>query len=347
MASAKIKSQANSDKRRKYILFSLLKLLVVALALFYLYKEVFAERNTEELMTRLLFLFTGKGQFYYFFFVFLLMIFNWGAESLKWQFLIGKIERVKFWRACMATLSGVTVSVFMPNRTGEFLGRIIYLDQADKVKGSLVAVIGSMAQLLITLVCGSIAFSLFFYSEKSQPLPFLPGTATSFIVAGFILLTALAVVLYFSISSLSGFLLKFSPVVIKKYSSAFSLFSKAELFQALFLSFVRYLIFSVQFFLLLKFFEVDISFSEACLLIPLVFFAVTVFPTITPAEIGVREFFSLQIIGQVSTNSAGIVLAAFFLWMINLAIPSLAGMVFILKRRVVEKEQREEGKVRK
>jgi hypothetical protein len=58
--------------------------------------------------------------------VVLLMIVNWGIEARKWQYLIAPIYSISFARAFKAILSGVSFSVTMPNRIGEYLGRVLY-----------------------------------------------------------------------------------------------------------------------------------------------------------------------------------------------------------------------------
>ena len=53
-------------------------------------------------------------------------------------------------------MSGVTVSIFTPNRTGEFAGRVLHLDAGIRIKAAIASVIGSMNQLLITIIAGGI-----------------------------------------------------------------------------------------------------------------------------------------------------------------------------------------------
>lgn len=319
-------------KKQKYILFFTLKLLVVSLAFWYIYREIFMNKNSEEIKGAFRYLFTYPNTLC-FSSVFLMMFLNWGIEALKWKFLLGKIEKPGFIKAFKATISGVTASVFTPNRAGEFLGRIFFIDKADKVQGSLIAVLGSMSQLLVTLICGSIA--LLFFISAYQPANFMSDIIFAILIFLVMLLNISAVALFFSASAVSLFLNKFPfSERLKKYSSVLSFYSPRELSLVLLLSFARYLVFSLQFFILMKIFSVEILFPDACVFIPLVFLAVAAVPTITPADIGVREFFALQFIGITSANATGIVVSTFFLWVINLAIPAIAGGIFILGKKI-------------
>jgi uncharacterized membrane protein YbhN (UPF0104 family) len=101
-------------------------------------------------------------------FVVLLMVVNWMLEALKWQKLISKIEKVSLLQSVVAVLTGVTISSFTPNRVGEYFGRAFILKKASHIEGILITILGSMSQLLITILTGSLAFLLF--------LPvFMPG----------------------------------------------------------------------------------------------------------------------------------------------------------------------------
>lgn len=301
------------------------------MAFWYIYREVFKNKDPVGINESFHYLFTYPNTLY-FSSVFMMMIFNWGTEAFKWQFLLGKIERAGFINAFKATISGVTVSVFTPNRVGEFLGRILFIEKADKVQGSLIAVLGSASQLLVTVLCGSVAL-LFFISAR-QPANFMNDPVFAILVFLVILINSLSLTLFFSASAVSLLLHKLPFLArMKKYSDVLSFYSLRDLSLVLLMSFARYLVFSLQFFFLMKIFNVEILLPDACIFIPLVFLAVAAVPTITPADIGVREFFALQFIGISSANTTGIALSAFFLWIINLAIPAIAGGLFILGRK--------------
>lgn len=319
-------------KKQKYILFLSLKLLVAFSAAAYIIREAFRNKFFFESGKPVLQIFSDPEKGLLVFLVFVLMLLNWGTESMKWKILVKKIEKTGFLRSFMATLSGVTVSVFTPNRVGEFLGKIFFMEKGDKVQGSLIAVLGSMSQLLVTLIAGSV--SLLFFIAAYQNQVFINEYIFSLLVFLVILILAFSLILFFSAPTLTLILNKI-PILApyKKYSDVFSFYSAPELLVILLLSALRYLIFSLQFYFLLLVFGVDFRPEDALVLIPMVFFTVTAVPTITPGEIGVREFFALQFIGTVSQNSGGIILSAFSLWIVNLAIPALTGIIFILGKK--------------
>ena len=89
-----------------------------------------------------------------------LIFVNWGLESWKWKLLVGSVRPIGFWSAYKAVLSGVSFSVTMPNRIGEYIGRMLYQPEGGRLKTVSLAIVGSIAQLLVTLFCGIIGLVL-------------------------------------------------------------------------------------------------------------------------------------------------------------------------------------------
>ncbi|RYY96353.1 MAG: hypothetical protein EOO11_13665, partial [Chitinophagaceae bacterium] len=69
----------------------------------------------------------GSGRAAYLVAIVGLMGVNWGLEAAKWRLLVAPVQPVGFWNALRAVLSGVSFSVTMPNRIGEYLGRMLYI----------------------------------------------------------------------------------------------------------------------------------------------------------------------------------------------------------------------------
>jgi len=91
-----------------------------------------------------------------FWLVFALMPINWGIESKKWQLLVHHVETFSFSRAFKSVLSGCSVTMLTPNRVGEYGGRILYVKPANRIKAISLTLVGSISQLLVTMVMGSV-----------------------------------------------------------------------------------------------------------------------------------------------------------------------------------------------
>jgi hypothetical protein len=97
---------------------------------------------------------------------------------------------------------------------------------------------------------------------------------------------------------------------------------------------LRYLVYSIQFLILLKIFLVHGEIVELVCTIWLIFWAMAIVPTIAIAEIGIRGETALFFLLPLSQNQIGIVSSTILLWFINLIIPSLIGCLFVYKIKI-------------
>ncbi len=146
---------SNKTKLKK-TLNIVFRVLIILLTWGYIYRQIFYQREWDELLIPFSRIIGNPGLQTELALVLLLMILNWSIESRKWQFMIGKIEKVPFFRSFQAVLAGVSISSFTPNRTGEYFGRAFILDKAGHMEGILITILGSMSQLLITILAISI-----------------------------------------------------------------------------------------------------------------------------------------------------------------------------------------------
>ena len=322
---------------RKTIGF-LIKIGIVALALFFLYQQLnlksgVDKHSVDDIIAKL------KVNYIIVIVVVLMMFLNWFLEALKWRFLIAKIEKVSIKRSLRAIFSGITVSAFTPNRVGEYGGRVFCLEKADRIQAVLITVIGSMAQLLTTIIFGSIGL-LYLPTYQSDFSLFFDKVSFAYPVLAFILilLNVLLILLFLNVSVLTSVLTKISFLKkFEKYNGVFSFYSFEELLKVLGYSVARYVVFTTQFFILLQLFDVQILYADAIILIMSMLFVISVIPTIAITEIGVRGSVALFLFGLVSANTVGILSATFVLWIINLLIPSLIGVVFIFTLKFFRK----------
>lgn len=258
---------------------------------------------------------------------------NWGVETFKWRYLILRIENISFTRAIKAVLSGVTVSVFTPNRIGEYAGRVVYINKADRITAALITVISGLGQLTVTLLLG--ALSVLFYL-KAYHEDFIGSLSIYIGVQLYIVFFVLLLLAFINTSVLTILLsrVKFLKNRFQKYIEVFAYYSQYNLLMVLLLSGLRYIVFSVQYYLLLGFFGVSVSLSEALILIPVYFITLTAIPTITLAELGVREVVAITVFSVASANTIGLVSTSFAIWIINLAFPALLGIVFVLQAKL-------------
>jgi len=268
------------------------------------------------------------------------MFINWGIESLKWRLLINQVEKVSFINACRAILGGLAVSIFTPNRVGEFLGRVFILKKTDPLKAIMLTIVGSFSQLLVTIVAGTIAYILF------APL-YLPSLMpeSTWLVRGFsISMVTVSLIFIFTFFNISV-LHRISILIPAKYSErikssidAIADCPKQLLLKTVLLSALRYLVFSTQFYLAIRLMELHFTFAQCILVIPVIYLVLAAIPTVALTEIGVRGSVSVFLFGLLKgTNGLGaeatlaVLSASTFIWLINIAFPSLLGVLVVFR----------------
>jgi hypothetical protein len=274
--------------------------------------------------------------------VMLLMILNWGIEARKWQVLVRSIEKISILKAFKAVFTGQSLAVNTPNRIGEYVGRVMYLDEGHRLKGVALTIVGSLSQTIITLLVGVIGMfmmksdikeSISHILSKIGVMETLPKTtiiAYDIIFYGVLFMVVVLLIIYFELSWLTK-LLDRLPFV-HRYSYLIEKLEDlhwGELTRILSLSTTRYVVFVVQFILLLQVFEVEIPFWESAGLISVFFLVLAVVPTISSIELSLRGLAAVELFGILSNNEIGMIYTVGGLWFINLIIPALIGSLFI------------------
>ena len=277
-------------------------------------------------------------QSWMFWVVFLLMFLNWGIEARKWQLLIKPLESIGLWKAFKATLSGVAFAINTPNRMGEYGGRVLYLHEGNRIRAVSLTIVGSISQFLITLIlgCGGMIFLLNNH-----------GPSTTLLGSGPYLLWIKVILYLVTVAAMLGLIFYFRLAWLVKLVDKIPVFSKfvphieileelsnASLLRILSLSFFRYCIFIIQYILMIKLMQVNVTVWQAFWLISVIFLVLAVVPTIALAEIGIRGKVSLELFGLFSINTIGIITASVGIWFVNLVIPSLLGSILIFRIKI-------------
>lgn len=271
---------------------------------------------------------------------------NLALEAIKWKFLISKLEKVSFFNSLKAVLTGISVSMFLPNRVGDYFGRVFILNKADRFQAILATILGSMAQLITTLLFGFVSVIFLFpdyIKLKGINLWVYVGLLILVVIAASTILFA-----YLEFGAFTDLLRKITGRKykrIEKYAQVFSWYNWQDLLKVLLISFSRYFIFSFQFFLFLKAFYVGVNYFEAMILIGMVYLLMTIIPTIAFTEIGIRGSVSIyvfetwmQLTGRwTETIALGVVTASSMLWLINLVFPALIGLGFVFSLKFFRK----------
>lgn len=305
--------------------FKYLNIVLVIIALSYLaYKfTTYHHQNYSVLFLEIL----SKGNISLLIIALFFTVLNYGLEAFKWQILLSPLQKVNLINAYKSILAGITISIFTPNRTGEVIGKVLYLDLQEKLKAAMLNFSGSMAQMICTSLAGlwgTIIYLNYFALKDVN----LPTTRVIFSIA--IICSALAFLIYFNQQK---FFLWTSK---KKWAQKFRIsFTNQQQFKSslqvkvLLLSLIRYLVFSTQLILLLRFCGIHASFFQLFLLCTVFFLVMWFLPSFALTELGVRGSVAVLIFQNVSNNISGALLAVVLLWIINVALPALIGCFYV------------------
>lgn len=259
--------------------------------------------------------------------VIILMIFNWGLETKKWQMLLGSVQYLSFIDSFKSVLAGLSSGLLTPNRIGNFIGRLAYVKKENHNQAIVNTLVGNLAQFTSTLLMGSVGF-LVLISYKLQ-------IQNSFWILLFsVLFSSVGCYIYFRPS-----VLNFRPLN-KLFSDKTKLsiqeindsYSNVKI-KILGLSLLRYIVFCVQYFLVFKLFGIQISIVVLFSLIATVFLITTLIPSLFFGKLFVRESVAVFIFSLVDINLSLILVVVFLLWLINLAVPAVVGSIFWLKQK--------------
>jgi hypothetical protein len=271
-----------------------------------------------------------------------LMFVNWAIEAVKWKIAVKKIQEVGFFKAFRAVLSGVSFSVSTPNRVGEYLGRVLYMDAGNKLKTISITIVGSISQLIITLLMGCIGLIMLRPRIEAEQL--VAPIWMEVIIYGVIAVLIILTLFYFRLSwiirgvdRLPGSK-RFAYLV-----NALEGFDATLLTRLLSLSLLRFIVFIVQYYLLFRLFDVQVLWWQGFWSVSVSFLVMAVIPTFAIAELGLRGRIGLILTGLFSSNKAGIIFATAGIWFINLIIPAVAGSLLILGIKKIYRENDEKA----
>ena len=325
------------NSKAKIIKFTeiMVKIVIVLLGVWILYKKLFHNQNITQLWTDIKTSVITTNNIILTLLALLLVPVNIYLEGIKWKFQLKPIENISNWKSFLSIFTGITAGMFFPNRMGNFLGRIFMLE--NRIKAAMVTIVGGMGQMIATVSIGLIA-SIFFVKKHLVLL-----------TIAVILIIVTLLIMYFNIQFLKYFqflIPKKYKEKTKEYFEIFSLYNKDELFKILAISFLRYFLYTFQFVLLIWAFNVPLTYFKAMIPISLTYILMMVIPFITITEIAVRGSVSIFvfekwfIINNISDSYLIMVFSASsLLWIFNIAIPSIIGLFLTYRLNFFRKNE--------
>lgn len=265
----------------------------------------------------------------------LLIPLNWSLEAYKWKFLIKKLEQISFKQAIEGVIVGVTMGFITPHSVGDYAARIFFLTNSERTKGIGAVFISRISQFYITLYFGTIALVFYIYNVihvQSNNLSYnsiIWFTLFNNVLFIFIFIYHQHILRYFETKRFFKKLIPYFEI-IKTYSFR-------ELNLVMSLSLLRYMVFCIQFILILIYFDIHFPLWLMLIGVTFVFFIKSVIPTFL--DLGVRETAAVFFFGVFSNNHQNIIFASLTLWILNIVVPTIVGLFLIYKIKLFNKEK--------
>ena len=289
----------------------------------------------------------------YLLFILALVPVNLMLEAKKFQLFLNastqrNSKKMLIFSALKQVLAGLTVGVFTPNRVGEYAGRLTNTHPGERKSIIAATLLGGVAQW-IPLLYGGIVGLLLFDTIGIQEIQ------TELVQLVLVSLLGIAFfILYFHFNSLASFV----SSLIEKYTAGFkdkegwfwrklTYFEKYVLkatslqvaegyvrAQVLIISTFRYGIYLLQLVLALKFVGLDAGWGSLFAGCAILFLAQTFLPLPAVVQALARTELALLLWASFAPNPLSIAVASMLIFVLNLGLPSLVGLVIILRSNV-------------
>lgn len=260
----------------------------------------------------------------------LLMFPNWLIESYKWKHITTSIEKISFKKAIKGVLSGLCVGNLTPGRFGEFAGRILFFSPQNRSKVSVTHFVCGTTQLFTTMMFGIICSALWLWNT---------GEGNSLYTIIFIVCCALLLGLLLVILNIEKVYKKLSHIsFMKRLNLGEVSYPGKTMFQLIGLSILRYLVFSLQYILLLQCCGAQANYFELFLPVAISFMVTSALPMLSFIEVAIRASIAVILFSPFNSNELLLITASTLLWLINIVIPSIIGYFIILSTKIKFKD---------
>ena len=312
------------------------KILVTLLTVGLLYYSIFAAPDTAAAWRTLLATTLGGAGRTPVLFALALVPVNWGLEAWKWYRLARHLEPVTFGRSLRAVLVGLTLGFATPNRVGDYAGRIIEL-KSRRVSALGAVFLGRYCQLVATVlagVAGLLYFLLKFYLN-GYPAAGAGVAVSALLLSGLVLVPLYRSELLLAVLGVWRPLRRFRPAL-----AIMPTYPTRALHAVLAISGLRYAVFCGQFMLLLMAYGVATPLGPGLAAVAGTFLLKSLVPSLNAlADVGVRELSATHLFGLLGQPALPVLSASLSLWVINIALPSAAGLLLVPGLRVLREKR--------
>lgn len=237
-------------------------------------------------------------------------VLNRFLEILKWQNLVGVVERISLYTATKQVLAGVTAGLFTPNGIGEYAGKALYFPKNETKRILFLNVICNGIQLIIAVLFGLIGLLYLGYSFYFTVL-----ITSVFFIGVFMFLTKNANIKGYSIKLFFEKIVEIPKRIHRKN---------------IVLAVARYITFSHQYYFLFVLFGVKIDYFTLMATITAVYFIASSLPSFQFLDFVVKGSVAIWFFNKLHIDDYVVLFISTFMWLANVVLPVLIGSYFVL-----------------
>lgn len=334
---------------------SVLRWAVSLLVLCMIYFQLFEERNFEILYDE----FRNSIQnssYLYLVIPVLLVPLNVFIESEKYRLLVNSQQQGNLLTSRLAlnqVLIGFMLSIIAPNGIGEFAGRAYQAETGEKFRSLVASAVGSISQWIV-LICGGLigSFYLFnvedvFFSLSLFDIQFLAFCILLLLTIFYFRLDWIVDILKCGIKKILNIKMWSSSTTLQSWFEnnqnvldVAATINKHILLNALFLAFFRYAIYTLQLSLTFRFFGFNASWPIIFAGIAFIFLIQVIMPLPSITISLARVELGLLIWAQQEPNEISLIVGSLSIFILNIVIPSLLGIVVFSNFKVASRNEK-------
>ncbi len=269
---------------------------------------------------------------FHFSIAFLLSVLNVYLQFIRWKILVkteaSSIDQNLILKSLLIGFSGGT---FTPARSGEYFLRKLTLKDLSLSSVITLTFIDKMMLLLNVIFWGalvSFGMMLFFYKVDYFVTASLFIIFATFFTALFLMIYSKRFYTY--LRELKN-RFNFKLPIFRKLLEPLSDLNNQLISKLILIAFVNFIVIVLQFSIIVLSFNVKSDFELLMVAAIMVYFTKTLIPSITLGEIGIREGAAIYFFGLFGCNEAIAFNSSMLLFMLNLLLPSIIGLYFLLR----------------
>lgn len=308
--------------KTKQFLLLIIKLLVVGAAFYFIYSQL--ADNDKLDWNKFIVLFKKKQSVSGILFILSLSVLNRYFEILKWQSLVQCIHKISLGESTKQVLAALTAGLFTPNGLGEYAGKALFFSKTYAKKVVFLNLICNGIQMVLTVIFG--VFGLLYFNANFNVIK--PKTV--------LILFGIVVLFFAFIFSIKKITIKGNS--IEKLIRNINGIPKSIHRRNMLFGFLRYLVFSHQYYFLFLAFDVDLPYLTLMSAITGVYFLASSLPSFQFLEFAVKGSVAIYFFGILGVNEWITVFISTLMWFLNVVIPAVIGSYYVLKFKPVAAE---------